>query len=227
MPYTPWEFDNLRQMLFHLVGRDFGDEPEKRIDEIREFKKAEARGIVAIAKLRKSDTVLNLGSGCGFISRHIAPKVKRLYCCDISASYLEFAKKECARIENITFHKIDSAHFDFLQSASIDTVIACSVFIHLNLFDTFWYFQEFHRVVKSNGRVWLNIADAEQLNIKTDRNFLRMMQYYRKQPEALPALMQWNSPKVVVKIANNFGFKVASHQYSRQFGTSDFLFVKG
>lgn len=150
--------------------------------------------------------------------------VKRLYCCDISKSYLKFAKKECAGIENISFHKIKSAHIDFLPPESVDAVFAHAVFIHLNLFDIFWYFHEFKRIVRAGGRVWLDIADTETLDPAYNQFFLQMAERYRKAPDRIAKLKQWNSCTAVVKIAEDAGFQLTAMVKPRD--NTQLLFLK-
>jgi len=103
----------------------------------------------------------------GFTSKYVAETVKDLYCSDISASFLEFAKKECSGIPNIKFSRIESepANFSF-PDESFDIVFADAVFIHLNLYDIYWYFSEFQRLVKRRGKVFINVKNASKIDTK-------------------------------------------------------------
>jgi cyclopropane fatty-acyl-phospholipid synthase-like methyltransferase len=213
----PWEFESERDMLIGLIGYDFGPEPERRLPEIRESKKRMADYIVREAKLRSNDTVLEVGSGCGFLSYWIARVVSRLHCCDVSEAFLAFAQRECKEIPNISFHTIHSMDLDFLSEASVGGIYSHAVFIHLNLYDIFWYFGEFKRVLRPNGRVWLDIANAEDLNPAKEKYFLEMAGYYKENPRALPSLMQWNSASAVEGIARHYGFRTEAIEQGREF----------
>jgi ubiquinone/menaquinone biosynthesis C-methylase UbiE len=83
---------------------------------------------------------------------------------------LNFAKRECRDLGNISFHLISSRKLAPLQDKSIDAICSMSVFIHLNLYDIYWYFKEFARVIKPGGRVWIDIADSESLDLSTPQH---------------------------------------------------------
>lgn len=100
-----------------------------------------------------------------------------------------------------------------------------SVFIHFNLYDVYWYFNEFSRIVKPGGRIWMDVADSESLDLKTPNTnggyFLKHAQDYRDNPARLPGLMQWNSLSSIIQTAQHFGFD----NLSRVTG-GELLFVK-
>ncbi len=203
--------NNLRQMLIALIGYNFGPEPETRIPEIRESRKAFANDIADKCRIGRKDIVLDLGSGCGFGTYWLAQKAKHVHACDISPAYLKFAAAECSTLENVTFHLINSRNLGFLQKDALDVVCSMSVFIHFNLYDIFWYFDEFARVVKPGGRVWIDIADAESIDLDTPnvngQYFLTHAETYRQDDSSLPGLMQWNSLDSVIAIARHAGFE--------------------
>jgi len=198
-------------MFEMLVGKFFGPDPEKMVDRIKGARKKCAEYVVKAIGLTKSDVVLEIGSGCGYMSALIAPLVDKLYCCDVSKSFLRFAKKECAGISNISFEHVQmySFRFHFLADRSIDAVFAHNVFIHLSLYDIFWYLKEISRVVKPGGRVWFDIANVETFDLPNNRSFLEMAQHYKGDNiDCWPMLMQWNSPQAIYEIARMFGFRL-------------------
>lgn len=203
--------DNIRAMLIALIGLDFGPEPEKRIPEIKESRKNFTNFIADKCKISKEDIVMDMGSGCGFGTYWLAQRAKHVHGCDISPAYLKFASNECASLDNVSFHEIKSREFDFLEKDTIDVVCSISVFIHLNLYDMYWYFKEFERIVKPGGRIWIDVADSENIDFKGPNvnggYFLKHAKDYREDPSSLPGIMQWNSLKSVVNIADLFGFQ--------------------
>lgn len=205
---------DVRSMLIALVGLDFGPEPEKRIPDIRESRRAFAEYIADELALGPKDVALDLGSGCGFGTWWLARRAGHVHACDISPAYLSFARRECAELANVSFHHIASRRLEPIADRSIDAICSMSVFIHLNLYDIYWYFREFDRVVKPDGRIWLDIADAESLDLDTPNTnggyFLRHAKDYDADPAALPGLMHWNSVASLVGIARHFGFRCAS-----------------
>jgi len=203
-----WEAQDDKHALQLLVGDYFGDRPEEKLDTIRIAKKNRAAYLCKKMGCNKEAVVLEIGSGMGFTSKHIAEEVKHLHCSDISETFLDFARKECSSIPNIEFVKIDKepATFSF-QDATFDIIFADAVFIHLNLYDIFWYFSEFQRLAKKRGKVFVNIMNASK--IETSK-LSKMADYYRKDRDSLKRLLCWNSADAVVTIASNFGFKLES-----------------
>ena len=217
--YQPWidlSSSDLRSMLIALIGLEFGPEPEKRIPDIKESRKAYSTYIADQCALSARDVVVDLGSGCGFGTYWLAQRAGHVHACDISPAYLSFARRECAGLGNVSFHLIKSRSLDAVPADSIDAICSMSVFIHLNLYDIFSYFREFRRVVKRGGRVWIDIADSESLDLETPNTnggyFLSHAKQYSDNPAALAGLMQWNSPAAVKRIAGHFGFACRSEQ---------------
>ncbi len=216
--------DNIRALLIALIGLDFGHEPEKRIPEIKESRKAFANHIADQCRVTADDSVVDLGSGCGFGTYWLARRAKHVHACDISPAYLSFAARECAALGNISYHHIESRSLDGIADTSIDVVCSMSVFIHLNLYDIYWYFAEFARILRPGGRIWIDVADPESLDLKTPNTqggyFLAHAKDYKRRPDSLPGLMQWNSARSAVLIASHFGFDVLT---SREDGQITFI----
>ena len=203
----PWEYQDQRQMLFALIGYDYGMQPETRLDDIRRDKEQMARYIADTAGIRPEHRVIELGSGCGFISRYIAEKCCELKCCDISQTFIDFARSECSGSKNISFHRIDSGDLSCIPDNWANILYAHNVFIHLNLFDIHLYFEGFNRIIQQGGVVWLDIADAELLDPSLDKYFIQMVEHYQRDRGTLPMLMSWNSRSAVLNIAKYFGFE--------------------
>ena len=221
-----WEFRQDKEMYSLLIGNYLGPDPEKRVAEVRDLKRKSALLISEQTRMNENDTVLEIGSGPGYQSAHIAPQVKRLYCCDISASFLKVAQRECSRLDNVSFHLLKpySFRFDFLPDSTMDAVFACSVFFHLDLFGIFWYFQEIARVTKPGGRVWMDMADAESLDPSTNPIFLEMANYYRQgNMGAYPMLLKWHSVSAIQAIAKSSGFACDQVTNGRSFTTGEEL----
>ncbi len=216
---------DVRSMLIALIGLDFGPEPELRIPEIKQSRRTFSDSIADQVRLSPTDVMIDLGSGCGFGTYWFAQRAKHVHACDISPAYLNFAARECSDCKNVSFHLIQSRRLDPIADASIDAVCSMSVFIHLNLYDIYWYFDEFARVVKPGGRIWLDFADSESLDLKTPNTnggyFMKHAKDYNADPTALPGLMQWNSLKAVSEIARGFGFACLASQPG-----GNLLFVK-
>ena len=203
---------DFRRMLISLIGHRFGERPEEHLDEIRAERSRYAQGFINMAGVKPEHCVLDLGSGCGFGTATIARHARHVIACDISPAYLEFARSECADLENIRFTPISSRELTPIEDQSVNVIISMAVFIHLNLYDIYLYFSEFRRVLRPGGRVLLDFADMNRLfsklpNRNQDQQFLGHAEFYREDPAALPALVQWNSARGIKGVARSAGFR--------------------
>jgi SAM-dependent methyltransferase len=203
---------DIRQMLISLIGFRFGDAPEQRLADIRAERQAYAGAFVDLAGIGPDDTVLDLGSGCGFGTAALARRARSVVACDISPAFLAFAQRECAGLDNVRFQRIEPRDLAPLEAAGFDTVVAMSLFIHFNLYDIACHFAEFGRVLKPRGRVVFDFADGDRLfarwrNHGNDALFREHTAYYLADPSALPGLLQWNSARAITQVAKDAGFR--------------------
>lgn len=204
---------DVRNMLISLIGYRFGEQPETRVPEIREERRAYARKFLRLAAVNRNQVVMDLGSGCGFGTGAIAEQAGQVEACDISPAYLEFARRECADRPNVRFHQVEPRDLGKIADSSIDTVISMSVFIHLNLYDMACYFAEFRRVLKPGGKLAFDFADSNRLFRRVLRDhgndalFREHTGYYRENPASLAALVQFNSARGITQVARDAGFK--------------------
>lgn len=204
--------EDFRGMLINLIGHRFGPRPEERLDEIRKDRARYAMRFIKLAGVRQTDHVLDLGSGCGFGTATIARHANSVIACDISSAYLAFARSECTELNNVQFHAISTHDLSPVANQSVDAVISMAVFIHLNLYDIYLYFEEFSRVLKPGGKVVIDFADMNRLfsripNRSQDRQFLSHAKFYRDDPNDLAELVQWNSARGIKGVARSLGFK--------------------
>ena len=201
-----WEFNDRKNLLYALVGYDFGMDPESRLDEIRAYKANEAKYLIESLHLERHDRVLDLGSGCGFIARVVAPLCERLHCVDISAEFLDFCKDELRDARNTEFHRINFGDLQCLAGKKINKGYANAVFIHFNLFDIVLYFKQLLQILEPGGRFVLGMSDTDCLDIVDDKYFAVVLDAYSRNRRE-PTLMHWNSSKAVCAAAERIGFR--------------------
>jgi ubiquinone/menaquinone biosynthesis C-methylase UbiE len=204
--------EDFRGMLINLIGDRFGPRPEEHLDQIRNERARYAMRFIKMAGVRQTQIVLDLGSGCGFGTATIARHASEVIACDISPAYLEYARRECNELGNIQFHAITNHDLSPVDDHSVDVVISMAVFIHLNLYDIYQYFEEFSRVLKPGGKVLIDFADMNRLfssipNRSQNQQFLSHAKFYREDPSTLAELVQWNSARGIKGIARSLGFK--------------------
>jgi SAM-dependent methyltransferase len=203
-----WDFVNKRELLYSLVGFDFGMEPEKKLDEIRAYKQKESAFLLDTLKLSKNDVVLDLGSGCGFIARVAAPLCRQLYCVDISSEFLRFAQDELSMFSNVAFHRMPFADLHYLDDKEITKGYANAVFIHFNFFDVVLYLREIYRILARGGLFLFGLSNTDCLDIHADRYFPLVLSHYL-QDRTSPTLMKWNSAHGVCSAARQIGFEAS------------------
>jgi ubiquinone/menaquinone biosynthesis C-methylase UbiE len=204
--------EDFRDLLIALIGFRFGTEPETRLAEIREDRQSYAKKFIRMAGVKPSDTVLELGSGCGFGTRAVALQANKVIACDISEAYLSYAQQELAELDNIEFHHVASRDLSMIPDNSVYKVVSVSVFIHFNIYDIYLYFLEFNRILKNKGKVVFDFADTHRLmgGIRSKNlidQFLEHAPYYKQAPSNLPGLVQWNSARGIKGAAKLAGFR--------------------
>jgi ubiquinone/menaquinone biosynthesis C-methylase UbiE len=200
-----WESNDTVGLLNLMVGDEFGENPAERIDVIRSAKAESARSICEILGIEKDSVVLEIGSGMGFTSKHVAKRAKYLHCCDISDSFINFARNECMDVENISFRKLGFPRCLDFEENYFDIVYSDAVFIHLNLYDIFLYFSEFKKVVKNSGIVAFNIMNPSKIETK---KLVQMVNLYKNDHNCISELLCWNSVEAVIYVGEYFGFNV-------------------
>lgn len=205
---NPWSRHSPDLMFKHLVGFDFGSNPELQLNEIRAHKAGIAQMILSKLAVSKDDTILDLGSGCGFIANPISQSVENVICCDISISFIEFAKKECSHKNNITFQLIKDFDLGGILDSSLAAAYSYNVFIHLNLFQMYWYLQALAKKIRSGGRLVFDIANANNLEKNVSDFFITFAENFKKNPEDRDACVCWNSPQAVIGLAKDAGFNL-------------------
>lgn len=110
--------------------------------------------IQRVLELTPSSSVLDVGSGTGSMAIHIAPKVARYACADISTSLLETARERLKGINGVSYHLLERCDLRIFADGEFDTIFFEAVLGHMDREDSFRYMQEAFRVLKPGGRAY-------------------------------------------------------------------------
>ncbi len=167
-----WELNSEHDHYHYLIGRDYGDTPLAKKDEIQKDKAYVADMLKSILGLNSSKTGLEIGSGCGHVTYQLSKYVGHVYGVDISSTYIELARQTCALRDNVSFHVVEPGSLAFVRDGTLDFVYSNNVFIHLDIYEIVHYLRECARVLKRGGQLWFDIADLDRVDFLVDSDFL-------------------------------------------------------
>ena len=202
-----WNFRTEHEIFRALIGDDFGPRPELEKEKIRKVKLGIAESIAQTLQLESHHTILDLGSGTGYLAAPIAAKVKIVHCADISPAFLKWCRRETSGLANVQYHLIRSGDLSCLNAASIDKGYSEDVFIHFNLFDITLYLRELNRVLKPGGQFLCKFHDSDCLDVNHDVFFQKMQEVYRQDRSSIFTVVQWNSGMAITAVAKQYGFR--------------------
>ena len=209
-----WEFDdsNLSEKLIAI-----GAPENPNIDEVVNVRHYVAAEIVERLQLTKSSRVLDLGSGMGFIAEKIAPQVERVYCVDISETFLNDCRKRLTMFNNVEFHQISYGDLLPIYDKGIDAVYSSLLFIHFNFYDIYFYLTELNKVLTVEGLLYFDYNDGERFSLAVGEDsfhsHLSRYKEYLAEHKQFP-FMHMTSFETLKNLAPQLGFKVVNNWVS-------------
>ena len=140
---------------------DAHDDLRKVIDE----KIPLANKINHLLRVTKDETGIDIGCGIGIHAVYFANLCKNLYAIDITDNFLDLYNEVVQNVPNIT--RMVSANFPMfarIPDESIDFAYSSAVFCHLNVYDTYLYFEELSTKLKPGGRFYVNFQNSDHLD---------------------------------------------------------------
>lgn len=211
-----WEVETADQAFLALAGHATREEFESD-------RRQHAEEIVQICSIDQTSRGFEVGSGEGTVARIVAGHCLSLDCNDISASFLEMARANCAQLSNVSFYKIESDYVDYLPAESYDFGYSLHVFIHFNLYDMFNYLTSIKRLLKPGGRFYF---DAGTLGDQTITVFREQATMYRQAPQTIRGLLNFNHPAAVRRVVQEVGLEISDRSAFSEVGWMRVLTVK-
>jgi len=87
--------------------------------------------IIEELKLTENDTIFEIGSGIGLISKEIAPRVKRVICCEIDPNLIPILKENLGNFKNIEIIEKDILKLDLYEILKEKTKVFGSLPYHI------------------------------------------------------------------------------------------------
>jgi SAM-dependent methyltransferase len=111
-------------------------------------------------KLAATDTVIEIGSGVGRMTRPLAARVERVIALDVSPEMLRRARDHNRDLDNVSWLVGDGRSLAKVEDAGADACISFVVFQHLpDARITLGYVREIGRVLRPGGWAAIQISD--------------------------------------------------------------------
>jgi ubiquinone/menaquinone biosynthesis C-methylase UbiE len=106
--------------------------------------------------IRKDDVVLEIGCGIGRVGRMVAPLCRKWIGCDVASNMLSLAAERLRDLPGVELKEISGYDLVGIADASVDVVYCTVVFMHLETWDRYNYVLEAFRVLRPNGRIYVD-----------------------------------------------------------------------
>jgi len=104
----------------------------------------------------KEDVVLEIGCGIGRVGKVVAPLCRKWIGCDVASNMLALAAERLRGLDNLELLEISGYNLSGVADASVDVVYCTVVFMHLEPWDRYNYVLEAFRVLRPNGRIYVD-----------------------------------------------------------------------
>jgi ubiquinone/menaquinone biosynthesis C-methylase UbiE len=106
--------------------------------------------------IQKDDVVLEIGCGIGRVGKLVAPLCRKWIGCDVASNMLALAAERLRGLDNLELKEISGYNLSGVVDASVDVVYCTVVFMHLEPWDRYNYVLEAFRVLRPNGRIYVD-----------------------------------------------------------------------
>ena len=104
----------------------------------------------------KDDVVLEIGCGVGRVGKVVAPLCRKWIGCDVASNMLSLTAARLKDLSNVELVEVSGYDLSGVADASVDVVYCTVVFMHLESWDRYNYILEGFRVLRPNGRIYVD-----------------------------------------------------------------------
>ncbi len=151
--------------------------------------------------------VLELGPGSGRLTRHLIKKAKRVELIDSSSFVIEWMDRYLAGKGDFRATYIPNPASPHLKDGSIDLVVAHGVFEHLDFDETYYFLEEFARVLKQGGKVSFNYDNIASSGGKD-------WWLSHKRGPGVRSIFRFYTPEFMIRLAEIAGLSVEKNYIS-------------
>ena len=152
--------------------------------------------------IRKDDVILEIGCGIGRVGRVVAPLCRKWIGCDVASNMLSLAAERLRDLPGVELKEISGYDLRGVADASADVVYCTVVFMHLESWDRYNYILETFRVLRPNGRIYV-----DNINLCSDGGWKVFEAHRAMLPANRPPHMTQNStPQEIETYLKRAGF---------------------
>jgi SAM-dependent methyltransferase len=129
--------------------------------EVRHSAAEPLKNLLELLSIKSHEEVLEIGCGVGRIGRELAPRCRTWTGVDMSANMLAYASERLRDLENVKLVRTTACGLAEFASGSFDVVYSTNMFAHLDEMDRWRYVAEGFRVLRPNGRLFIDNVDLE------------------------------------------------------------------
>jgi SAM-dependent methyltransferase len=152
--------------------------------------------------IRKDDVVLEIGCGIGRVGKVVAPLCQKWIGCDVASNMLSLAATRLKDSPNADFREISGYGLNGIANESVDVVYCTVVFMHLEPWDRYNYILEAFRVLRPNGRIYV-----DNINLCSEGGW-KVFETHRAMPPTnrRPHMTQNSTPQEIETYLRRAGF---------------------
>jgi cyclopropane fatty-acyl-phospholipid synthase-like methyltransferase len=199
--------------------KDFWGQVKRTVNG-KPFNKAQIdlikKTIINHLKLKKTDSLLDIGCGNGALSALFLEKINSLVGVDFSEYLISIAKENFEKKPNHIFHLGDAYKFivDYENKDKITKSVCYGTFAYFNFRTSEKMLSHLNKEYKNLARIFLgNLPDKD----RAEKFFYNNIDYASQLNDSKSAIGIWRTKDEMKKLAASCGWKTKFHQMPQRF----------